>query len=382
MKKILTYALPFVVLIVGFIIMRQLLKSKDESPKRTQPVRPRQVNARVVALKDIQPHIEAYGTLHSAQRVTLTTEVSGLLLTGDVPFQAAQSFKKGNVLARIDNRQVFMDLNTAKSDFMTAVASVLPELKMDYPAEFEEWQAFFDGCCFTEDFRPLPQTDNQKVRLLLSRFHVFKLYFAVKNLEISLEKHRFIVPFDGSIVSIQVQVGSNVRVGTLLGEVINLESMEVEVPVPAIDIQYIERSKPIRLMSSELAGEWSGRIDRIGRNIDSRTQAVQVFIKIDPSQSKTLFNGIFLKADILARTIENAIVVPRKNIYENQNVYLVRNKKLAYTNVKIGFRETDAVIVTGGLNPGDTLVTDVLQGVAPGMGAEVVLRAADERSPE
>ena len=54
MKKILTYALPFVVLIVGFIIMRQLLKSKDESPKRTQPVRPRQVNARVVALKDIR----------------------------------------------------------------------------------------------------------------------------------------------------------------------------------------------------------------------------------------------------------------------------------------------------------------------------------------
>jgi membrane fusion protein (multidrug efflux system) len=382
MQKTLRYALPFVILIIGFVVMRQLLQSKKETPKRTQPARPRLVNAKVVELMDVQPHIEAFGTLSSAQTVTLTTEVSGLLLAGDVPFQAAQSFKKGDVLVRIDNRQVSMNLNTAKSDFMTAVASVLPELKMDYPAEYEEWQTFFDGCCFTDDFRPLPQTQNQRVKLLLSRFLVFKLYFAVKNLEIRLEKHTFIAPFNGSIVSIHVQIGSNVGIGTQLGEIINLESMEVEVPVPAIDIQYIERGKPIRLTSSELTGEWRGSIDRIGKNIDARTQAVQVFISIDPSQSGQLFNNIFLKADIPAQTIKNAIIIPRKNIYEDQNVYLIKKEKLAYTSVQIGFKEADAVIVTGGLAPGDTLVTDVLQGVTSGMRAEVVISAPGEGSPE
>lgn len=382
MRKTLIYTLPFVILIIGFVVMRQLLQSKKETPKREQPARPRLVNARVVELKDVRPHIEAFGTLRSAQTVSLTTEVSGSLLAGDVSFQAAQSFRKGDVLVRIDDRLVRMDLNTAKSDFMNAVASVLPELKMDYPSEYEEWQVFFDGCCFTDDFRPLPQTDNRKVRLLLSRFKVFTLYFAVRNLEIRLEKHAFIAPFNGSIISIHVQVGSNVGMGTPLGEIINLETMEVEIPVPAIDIQYIERSKSIRMTSSELAGEWRGSIDRIGKNIDTRTQAVQVFISINPSQTGQLFNGIFLKADIPAQTIKNAIIIPRKNIYEDQNVYLIKNGKLAYINVQIGFREADAMIVTGGLTTGDTLVTDVLQGVAPGMRAEVVLRAAGERSLE
>ena len=35
--------------------------------------------------------------------------------------------------------------------------------------------------------------------------------------------------------------------------------------------------------------------------------------------------------------------------------------------MKISKRQTDSVIVTGGISEGDTIVTEVLQGVASGM---------------
>lgn len=373
MKRFLMVALPAIILIIGFVVMRHLLQSKPETVRRMPEPRERIVNAKIVRLRDVQTRIEAFGNLRTAQTITVSSEVSGQLLPGDVPFQAAQSFNRGDVFLQIDDRKVQMDLNTAKSDFLSAVAAVLPELKIDYPEEYKRWQEFFDGCCFTEEFRALPETDNQKVKLLLSRFNVFKLYFAVKNLELLLEKHIFIAPFNGSIVSTAVQIGSNARVGAVLGEIINLETMEVEVPVPAIDIKWINRREPVRLISSELSGEWNGRISRIGRNIDPNTQAVQVFIALDPTHGALPYNGIFLKAEIPTTTIKNALSIPRKNIYQERYVYLVNGGVLELREVTIDFKESDAAIVTDGLASGDTLIVDVLQGVAAGMRVRAVV---------
>lgn len=378
MKRKILIILPIVILIVGFIAMRILINMKKEPPKRATVARPKIVAAEVVELKDIPSQVTAYGRLMSAQPITLFSEVSGEIIRGSVPFQPAQSFKKGDLLLKIDDRQIKLDINTAKSDFLNAVASVLPELKVDFPEEYEKYQAYFDCCGFDEKLGELPETDNQKVKLFLSRFNVYKLYFAVRNLEIRLEKHYFYAPFDGSIVSADLRIGSTVRVGSQLGQIINLENLEVELPVPAIDIQWIDRSKAVTFTSSEIAGEWRGKIQRIGKNIDSRTQSVQVFASVDRGDQNGLYNGVFLKAQIPGTVIKNGISIPRKAIYEDRFVYTIKDGKLDYREVDISFQEPESVIATGGLANGDTLVVEVLQGVAPGMLAQA--RISEEAS--
>ncbi len=378
MKRKILFILPIVILIIGFIAMRILISMKKEPPKRATVARPKIVAAEVVELKDTPSQITAYGRLMSAQPITLFSEVSGEIMRGSVPFQPAQSFKKGDLLLKIDDRQIKLDINTAKSDFLNAVASVLPELKVDFPEEYEKYQTYFDCCGFDEKLGELPETDNQKVKLYLSRFNVYKLYFAVRNLEIRLEKHYFYGPFDGSIVSADLRVGSTVRVGSQLGQIINLEKLEVELPVPAIDIQWIDRSKPLTFISSEIAGQWRGKIQRIGKNIDTRTQSVQVYASVDRGDQNGLYNGVFLKAQIPGTVIKNGISIPRKAIYEDKFVYRIKDGKLDYREVDISFQETESVIVTGGLVNGDTLVVEVLQGVTPGMLAQA--RISEEAS--
>ena len=370
MKRKILIILPIVILIIGFIAMRILISFKKEPPKRPTVMRPRIVEAQVVKLKDIPSQVTAYGRLMSAQPITLFSEVSGEIMRGTVPFQPAQSFKKGDLLLKIDDRQIKLDINTAKSDFLNALASVLPELKADFPEEYEKYQGYFDCCGFGEELQELPETDNQKVKLFLSRFNVYKLYFAVRNLEIRLEKHYFYAPFAGSIVSADLRVGSTARVGSQLGQIINLENLEVELPVPAIDIQWIDRQKPVIFTSSELAGQWRGKIQRVGQNIDTRTQSVQVYASVDRSNQNGLFNGVFLKAQIPGTVIRNAISIPRKAIYEDRFVYTIKDGKLDYRELTISFLEPESVIATGGVQNGDTLVVEVLQGVAPGMLAE------------
>jgi RND family efflux transporter MFP subunit len=223
----------------------------------------------------------------------------------------------------------------------------------------------------------MPDTQNQKIKLFLSRFNVNKLYFQIRNLEIQLEKHFFIASFNGSIISTELHAGSTARVGTRLGEIISLDNLEIEVPLPIQDIEWIDRNKPVKFSSADMSGTWYGRVIRIGKNIDTRTQTVQVFVDVNNSKNSGLFNGVFLKAVIPGRKIEHAMTIPRKLIYNDQYVYLVNNGQLEYRKIDIARRELNSVIINGGLVINDTLVTEVLQGVAEGMPAEPILMAKE-----
>ncbi|MFC2085386.1 efflux RND transporter periplasmic adaptor subunit, partial [Bacteroidota bacterium] len=187
-------------------------------------------------------------------------------------------------------------------------------------------QEYFNSCTFNKSLPELPEPSNQKIKLFLSRFNVYKLFYTVKNLEIRLEKHYFYAPFNGSILSAELRVGAIARSGSRLGEIINLDDMELEVPIPTKDIQWIDKQKSVIITSNEMEGKWSGRISRIGKTIDTQTQTLQVFIKVYRSHYDNLYNGIFLKVTIMGKLIENSITVPRKVLYNENNVYIVNWK--------------------------------------------------------
>jgi len=155
----------------------------------------------------------------------------------------------------------------------------------------------------------------------------------------------------------------------MIGQIINLENLEMEAPVAASDVNWIDHSKPVTLTCAEISGEWKGTIKRIGKNIDDRTQTVQVFIGINKNGEADLINGIFLKASVPGLTIPQAVSVPNRAVYNDSFVYLVKDGKLKFQQINIARHQMDSVIVNGGLTNGDTLVTELLQGVAPGMPA-------------
>jgi len=379
MKNSTKIVMPVAILLVAALATVGLISLKSEPEKRPPATRAKIVATEIVDLGDVQTEVTAYGRVASSQPVQLTAEVSGTLEAGDVPFKPSQSFKKGDLLLKIDDRQATLNMNSAKSDLMTALATVLPEIKVDFPDEYQAWQSYFDSCQFGKNVQPLPETKNPRIKLFLSRFNVYKLYFTVRDLEILLEKHYFYAPFDGSIVSTALRAGSTARTGTNLGGIINLEQMEVAVPVEADDIRWIDKDRPVTFTSTEVAGQWTGRISRIGSDIDTRTQTVQVYMSIDNGHRAALFNGVFLEAHIPGRLVKDATVVPPKAIYEDGYVYVIVDGKLVRRDVKIVRRENTRTIVNGGLNNGDTLVVDIMQGVAPGMSAQPRLEVSEAR---
>ncbi len=365
--------IPIAILLGGFIIMQFLMSFREDLPSAAKKLQTKIVEVQLVKLTEVTSQITGYGRVASAQPVVLISEVNGNLVPGTVPFRPAQDFKKGDILIKVDDRQIRFNINSVKSDLLNALSTVLPEIKVDFPEDYNRWQDYFNTISYDKNLALMPDTQNQKIKLFLSRFNVYKLYFQIRNLEIQLEKHFFVATFNGSIISTELHAGSTARVGTRLGEIINLDDLEIEVPLSIQDIEWIDRDKTVKFSSAEMSGTWYGRVIRIGKNIDTRTQTVQVFMDVNNSKKSGLFNGVFLKAVIPGRKIEHAMVIPRKLIYEDRYVYLVNNGHLEYRKIDIARHELDSVILNGGLAINDTLITEVLQGVAEGMLAKPIL---------
>ena len=372
MKRKLIVMSPVIIVVLAYLIMKVLTSFKEEQPKRTAVVKPRLVETQIVVLGDVQASLKTFGTLASSQPVSLISEVSGTLKPGTIKFQPAQSFKKGDLLLKVDDRQIKLQLNSTKSDLLTALATLMPEIKVSNPEIFQTWQSYFDSISFEKSIGPLPGANDQRLKALLARYNIYKLYFTVQDLEIRAAKHYFYAPFNGSIVSAQLRVGSTAAPGTRLAEIINLDELEVEIQVPAADIGWIRTNSKVDLTTPDGSVKWLGHIDRIGNVIDTRSQSIFAYIKLDDTADVTPTAGIFLQADIVAETIPNAIKVARKAVYEESYVFLVQDSKFVHRDINIAFEEGDFYILNGGLAPGDTLVSELLQGVSAGMPAKAI----------
>jgi membrane fusion protein (multidrug efflux system) len=372
--------IPVIIIIASILIMIALFGLRSDPPKVLSTPQIKIVDIEVAHLDDIESEIVGLGRLTSALPLVLFSEVSGVVMEGTIPFQPAQFFRKGDLILKIDDRQIQLDIKSAKSDFLNALSSVLPEIKVDFPKEFEEWESYFNQCDVYSQLPSLPETENQKIKLFLSRFNVYKLYFTVRNLEVRLEKYYFFAPFSGSIISADLRVGSIVRNSSRLGEVINLDILEVEIPIPAQDVVWIDKNKPVTLISSDLGQQWQGKISRIGNSIDPKTQSVSLFVRLISKSLDNIFEGIFLRALIPGKIQKNSILIPRKILYQENNIYCIKNGRLDYRSVEISRRQTESVIVTAGISEGDTIVAEVLQGVATGMIARPKSSLSKERS--
>ncbi len=377
-KNLIVVLVALGILGVGFALMSLFASLREETPKKEPELREIVVSAEAVKLGEVSAEIIAYGRLKSAQPVVINSEVSGTLQRGDVNFRPGQRFTRGQLLIKVDTRQIELEISTAKSELLKALASVLPEIRVDFPDAYSVWQEYFNRCSFDRPVSRLPEAVNNNIKLYLSRFNVYNIYFSIRDLEIMHEKHFMRAPFDGAVVAADLRPGSNVRSGTRIGEIISLEELEMVVPLTVEDVQWIEMDQPVVLTSAELRGEWHGRIRRIGKTIDQQTQTVQAYILVDDADQ--LYDGIFLKATIPGCTIAAAVSVPRSALYRQKYVYLIEDDVLAFRQVEVVRSEIDSIIVNGGISEGDLLVTDVLQGVSPGMPARI--KNADERYQE
>ena len=323
-------------------------------PQQTQ----RFVKTTKVQYDDVKTSIEAFGRVRTAQTLDIISEVGGRMMQGTVRLKEGSNFKKGQLLYQVDSEEAELNLKSQKSNFMRDLASILPDIKLDFSDSYEKWQGFFNEISMDQDIPELPAVISEKEKTFLATKGIFSTYYAIRSAEVRLDKYRYYAPFDGSIQQVALQSGSYVNPGSRIATVMKSDSHELQVSVETLDINWITEGSPATIYSEETQQVWEGVVTRISDFVNQNTQSIDVFIAINSGNSR-IYDGQFLKASIPAETIKDGMRIPRDVIYNGSEVFVVEDSLLKVRDLNI-YRLTDSEAIVGGLPVNADLVIEPL----------------------
>jgi membrane fusion protein (multidrug efflux system) len=312
----------------------------------------------------VQFELPVYGKLNARDRIQIFSEVNGILLPTGKKFLEGVSYAKGERLLQIDNTEAMANLMAQRSNYLNSLTAVLPDLKLDYPADYDQWLTYLENLDIDKAVPVPPKATSKKAELYLTSRGIYSSYYNLKSAEARLRKYDIHAPFAGVVTSSNIRQGTLVRPGQLLGEFISSAKYELQTSLSIRFLPFVEVGNEVELHSSDIDGSWTGKIERINKKIDESTQTVKIYIVVN---STDLRAGMYLEGTLRGLMIENATALPRRLLVDNNHVFTVTNDSIMQkTPVQIiEYTETEAIV--RGLADGDLLVAEVVPGAFSGM---------------
>jgi len=336
-------------------------KEKEESENDSIKNAVKFVQTSLVKNQSYLLDVNSLGRVNSSQSISVSSEVQGILISGSVKLKKGVSFKRGQVLFKVNNNDASLLLKARKSSYLTLLANSLPDIKIDFPEDYEVWKLFFDNVDMDRPIPPMPPIFESKLKTLLASRNILGEYYNIKADQVRLSKYYIVAPFNGTITDAFADIGSVVGPGTIVANIINSGSLEVECPVSPDEINLIKIGNEVRL-SDDQNHMWTGVVSRKGQYLNPNTQSIPVFIQLNKDNDQ-LYNGMYLTAQITGDSIPNVYEVPRRALIANEaQVYLEQDSALVKRPVDIVAFKAETVLI-GGLENGVNVVTEPLLNV-------------------
>ena len=302
------------------------------------------------------------GRLKSKNRINLYSEVTGILNFNNNTFVEGNSFKKNNIIFSVNSNEFHSSVKQARSELQNLIASVLPDLKIDFSDNFKNWESYFKNFDVNKSVSELPVSNSEKEKYYIVGRGIQSAYYKVKSLEERLNKYFMFAPFSGSLIDVKINEGTMVTPGMLLGSFISDDNFELTVNIPSKYVSDILINEEIKI---NLDGtDYSGFIKRINKNIDRISQTVGVHIEFKNNKLK---DGMYVKTKIPLRINKEGFSISRSNLINDSFVYVAEsNNTVGIRNVKIIYYDEDSVIVSG-LENNTNLISSYIPGIYKGM---------------
>ena len=348
-----------VLIIAGSIGLSKFLTSLKEEPeeKNEAPIR-KYVKTTKVEYTDIDTKVVVYGRVKSAESLDLIAEISGIMTEGAITLKPGEKFTKGTLIYNIDDTEAKFKLQAQKSNFLSDLATILPDFKIDYPESFSVWQNYFNSIDLEKDLPPLPKRISSKEKTFLATKNIFNSYYSIKSAEANMRKYKVYAPFNGSISEVVLQSGSYVNPGNKVARIIRTDKLELEVAIEVKDVAWLTEGTEVKIFSETGQQSWKGNIVRIGDLVNQNTQSIDVFISISPNQYR-IYDGLYLRAEIPGKKVKNSMVIPRNAIFNGTQVFVVADTLLKVRDIQIHKINPESVVFSG-LGEGEDLVVEPL----------------------
>ena len=179
----------------------------------------------------------------------------------------------------------------------------------------------------------------------------------VESAQMMLDYCTVTAPVSGVIESKNVDVNGMAVQGSPAYTIVNNNTMTVT-------FQVSEAVKNTLFIGQEVTLErnsdtYTARITEIGSSVNPQSGLFQIKACVAANGTE-LPGGVSVKVSMDTYRAENTIVIPYESVYyENEGayVYISVDNRAVKTPITTGLFDEDNIVVTGGLNPGDIVVT-------------------------
>ncbi len=335
-----------------------LISQKPLPERRLPKSLPRYVKAEKIEYGTVVSSVVASGRMKSTEIVDVVAEVSGKLEMGNISFKTGENFKTGDILIRMYMDEDLLDLKARKSKFLNVIASLLPDIKIDFPDRYNDFNKFFSNISLDKDLPELPDFNGEKIKIFLASRDILTDYFSIKKDELKLKRHIIKAPFDGAILSVNMEVGAYANAGGKLAKIIRTDKLELEVPVESSKTMWINIGDKVFVSSKDNSKKWEGIVSRKSGFIDETTQSRTIFVEID-SDDRSLLYGQYLIAEFQGKGINNSMKISRSAIFNYDQVFVVKEGKLQIRNINI-LKINEKSVIFNGIEEGLFVVVEPL----------------------
>lgn len=316
------------------------------------------VKVNQVEYKSRELSLSGLGRVVSENAIDLITEIQGVIKPGQVLLKRGQRFGKGQVLFKVDDTEARLNLSSQKSNFLTAIAQVLPDLKVDFADEYTKWESYFNSIKVDEELPDLPEIKESKEKVFLSTRNILNQYYTIKSAEERLSKYVIRAPFSGSYQDVTLEVGSVVNPGNRVARIARSNRLELEVPFKTEDVSFLKYGTKVSVKSEDKGSEWKGRISRIGSSLDPTTQSLNIYVQFNPGSTK-IYEGQYLRVDVPITRTKAVMEIPRNALFNRNEVYIVQDSVLKVKPILVEKLNKETLFFSG-LDTGTYVVVEPL----------------------
>lgn len=392
-RKLLIGLIVLGVLIAGYFVLRAVgvLSSGDEGVV---------VETMIVEKIDVTETVSGTGKIKPEVEVSISPEVPGEIIQLNV--KEGDAVEKGQLLVVINPDLLESSVNrsraglsNARSNYAQAQATLV-----EAKANFERSsQLFKKGVISQSDYDTANANyERAKAAERSAFFNVQSAAASVNEAADNLGRTSIYAPMTGTVSLLAVELGERVvgtqqMAGTELLRVADLSQMEVEVDVNENDIVKINvGDKAIVEVDAYLKKEFEGQVTQIANTATGTLTADQVTnfkVKIrilsesyadltegKPSNYSPFKPGMTATVDIITKQRKDVIAVPISSIVVKNDttsdskkkefsataekfecVFVEKNGKADLRVVKTGIQDDKNIVITSGLDTGETVIT-------------------------
>ncbi|GAF03924.1 efflux RND transporter periplasmic adaptor subunit [Saccharicrinis fermentans] len=360
-RRKITFVVVALVLLLGgsYLLSNLFISMKPDSKRKPDFNIKRFVKADTVRYTQITSPLSAQGRVVSSNEVMLVSEAAGKIQRGNVDLRKGTSFKKGQLLAEIYKDEVELALKAKKSQFLTTITTILPDMKVDYPDQYQAYLDFFNAIEMEKALPPLPPISNSQLKVFLASRNFMSAYYEILQDEKKLSRHSLYAPFDGTFSQVNFEVGGYVNTGAQIAKMIRTDQVEVEVPVQKEQSKWIKIGDQVEVFNTNKQRAHKGVVVRKSDFIDANTQSRSIFIKVPNTDIDELLAGEYKIVQFPGQQINQAMLLPRNAVFNANEVFTVVEGKLKKRQINI-LKWDETTLIFNGLEAGQMIVSEPL----------------------